>query len=269
MLIKVNILNFAVMTVFIRRFCFDNFLCCIFPFTTSLQPGQGLAPATRGGWRLGCALPGGEGMFVVAMGVARRAQGPTLGSQEDPTATLSPTPALRPGPSPPGKGVLRSSWPGVPFLQEGIEEPSGENANSSPPFLSSSWPFLSLQEKGREKSGFRCLSSHHQGFWPDISAGGAPQLVCPALCLVGQQQSEKGRVWALQSLSSRSHSFVRSFICSSSHSLIPHSTECHLCARVCAGSKAKRLLTRSGVAMNTEDTRPSWEGAGQKRNCRE
>ena len=153
------------MTVFIRRFCFDNFLCCIFhlPPHCSLARGQHLSLREAGGWA--APSPGREGTFVVAMGVVRRPLGPTA-----PPTRLSPIPVLRPGPSPPGKGILHPSWPGVPLL-EGRNQRTVRREHQQFPTLSP--PPGPLPHSGK-KAGKKWVPM------PEFSTSGLPA-VCTVL----------------------------------------------------------------------------------------
>ena len=231
MLIKANILKFAVMTVFIRRFCFDNFLCCIFhlPPHCSLARGQHLSLREAGGWA--APSPGREGTFVVAMGVVRR-----------PLCPIAPPHQAEPHPCPQAQTFPTRKRYSTSFLARcappGREE--SKNRQERTPTVPHPFSLLLLAlfptpGKRQEKSGFRCRNSQHQGslrsalcFWFDVSAGGASQLVCPVLCLAGQKQREKGRgagsrVSVLKELLIRSfiHSFIRSLTHSAQSQVLP------------------------------------------------
>ena len=167
--------------------------------------------------------------------MVRRPLGPTA-----PPTRLSPIPVLRPGPSPPGKGILHPSWPGVPLL-EGRNQRTVRREHQQFPTLSlsSSWPSSPLREKGRKKVGsdagilnIRVPCGLHCASGLMYQQVGLPNSCVQSFAWLDRSRERKDGVRALESLSSRSYSFVHSFIHSFGHSLIPHSPKCYLCARV-------------------------------------
>ena len=170
-----------------------------------------------------------------------------------------------------GQRVL---WPDVPFLAERKQRIIRRECQVPTLSLSSSLPFSPSQEEGKI-SGSEFWTSelsvpitmvYTQHPAHSIIKWGSPVYgPSPGSGWIEPERGEK--LWALESLSSRSHSFIYSFIYLFVCSCIPHTESWAppLWQDMCRQPR-KEILTRLGLDMKTEDYRTVWEGAGKENN---